>query len=668
MRVAINPIDNKRLIGTQSTDLVGTSTGTTHPSSRTSSSGDDLPLVSSDSGNLLGTNGDPETDIPSPTDDPAAYAAWVKTELDSLTPLFENYDTLKTLASHGDTAAKKLVARLDKFKPKYDSLTNWQSAHADWYLSNGRVNPDIDGDGLTNDYEKQIGTDATSNDTDGDGLTDAGELALQKIVGYEWMDPTNADANHDGRIDGSNLPDRILARYSTTPPVRSNSTDTPGDTTTPPDWEVTVGQYQQVNVADGNQTIEGTGDVVINASGNARNISKDGTSLKIETDQGTIVIKNFFDAQGNPARKVDFNGKFDSVTFDNRLSPDDLQGIDTDNDGVVNFGLHIEAMVDADNIDETPVDPFNGAVPIVPGADGEIVYDLSQVNGSVEFDFSEKIDGQEVKQNKMRKDTNGDRLIDAMDSHGTVLKTFRLTNVGSKIDNYQIKFKLADNGQLFDGTDMTAWVTGGNGDDMVWLGGGYADGGNGTDTLLQQGQAKSVTFYGGSGDDILRGGDAKDYLDGGSGMDIIDSGGGVDTDAMIGGTGSDVIIGRNADGHYRIDGGSGDTDLSNVSGPNASLSGIDVGPSQRNSVIEHLRTRLADSSLTGAARDADQNALEQLSSDAAGAADQMRDLVLSYLGTKTGKNEENYGIQTGADWGDINGGLNNDTNQDPNNP
>lgn len=58
---------------------------------------------------------------------------------------------------------------------------------------------DTDGDGLTDDEEKALGTDPTKKDTDGDGLTDREEV---KVFG---TDPLNPDTDGDGYSDGAEV-------------------------------------------------------------------------------------------------------------------------------------------------------------------------------------------------------------------------------------------------------------------------------------------------------------------------------------------------------------------------------------------------------------------------------------------------------------------------------
>ncbi|WP_133241161.1 binary toxin-like calcium binding domain-containing protein [Nocardioides gansuensis] len=58
---------------------------------------------------------------------------------------------------------------------------------------------DSDGDGLTDDQEKQIGTDPGNPDTDCDGLNDGAE------VNTHGTNPTKADTDGDGLVDGAEV-------------------------------------------------------------------------------------------------------------------------------------------------------------------------------------------------------------------------------------------------------------------------------------------------------------------------------------------------------------------------------------------------------------------------------------------------------------------------------
>jgi hypothetical protein len=61
------------------------------------------------------------------------------------------------------------------------------------------VNPDTDGDGLSNLEEQMFGTAWREVDTDDDGITDGDELGLL------GTDPTRADTDGDGADDGEEI-------------------------------------------------------------------------------------------------------------------------------------------------------------------------------------------------------------------------------------------------------------------------------------------------------------------------------------------------------------------------------------------------------------------------------------------------------------------------------
>ncbi len=73
---------------------------------------------------------------------------------------------------------------------------------------------DSDGDGLTDQQEKELGTDPNNPDTDGDGLNDGAEVDTTKT------NPKNPDTDGDGLNDG----DEVF-KYNTDP----NNPDTDGD-------------------------------------------------------------------------------------------------------------------------------------------------------------------------------------------------------------------------------------------------------------------------------------------------------------------------------------------------------------------------------------------------------------------------------------------------------
>lgn len=70
---------------------------------------------------------------------------------------------------------------------------------SDFKVSGTPSNIDTDGDGLTDGYEREIGTDPNNPDTDGDGLTDGEEVLTYKT------DPLNPDTDGDGLKDGDEV-------------------------------------------------------------------------------------------------------------------------------------------------------------------------------------------------------------------------------------------------------------------------------------------------------------------------------------------------------------------------------------------------------------------------------------------------------------------------------
>lgn len=95
---------------------------------------------------------------------------------------------------------------------------------------------DMDGDGLTNAQETEIGTLLRSTDSDGDGLTDFDEVETYQTSPI--TDDTDGDGISDGKevqavktdptsrdSDGDNLPDPVEVKRGTDP----NSPDTDGD-------------------------------------------------------------------------------------------------------------------------------------------------------------------------------------------------------------------------------------------------------------------------------------------------------------------------------------------------------------------------------------------------------------------------------------------------------
>lgn len=66
-------------------------------------------------------------------------------------------------------------------------------------VNSSAISNDIDGDGLSNDEEKVLGTDSNKVDTDEDGLFDRQEVKIYKT------DPLNSDTDGDGYTDGDEI-------------------------------------------------------------------------------------------------------------------------------------------------------------------------------------------------------------------------------------------------------------------------------------------------------------------------------------------------------------------------------------------------------------------------------------------------------------------------------
>lgn len=113
------------------------------------------------------------------------------------------------LTAHGNlTPSDKLNPPID------DQIDGFWGGLLSVVYNFGPDEGDKDGDGLTNSFEKSIGTDPNNPDTDGDGLKDGEEVNTYNT------DPLRPDTDSDGLSDG----DEVL-RYKTNP----LKADTDGD-------------------------------------------------------------------------------------------------------------------------------------------------------------------------------------------------------------------------------------------------------------------------------------------------------------------------------------------------------------------------------------------------------------------------------------------------------
>ena len=110
-----------------------------------------------------------------------------------------------------------LVGDNTEFNAMYSLGVNYRPGTelpSEFQVSGEPSNLDTDGDGLTDGFEREIGTDPLNPDTDGDGLSDG-----QEVLKYK-TDPLNPDTDGDGLSDG----DEVKV-YSTDP----LNPDTDGD-------------------------------------------------------------------------------------------------------------------------------------------------------------------------------------------------------------------------------------------------------------------------------------------------------------------------------------------------------------------------------------------------------------------------------------------------------
>lgn len=124
----------------------------------------------------------------------------------------------KAVALSFDLGARVLQKNSDNYTNGVENFLG-----TDWYPT-GRVglnfyfgdsdDDDADGDGLTNGYEKKIGTDPKKADTDGDGLSDFEEVTRLHTS------PLKSDSDQDGLSDGDEV-----VKYHTDP----LKVDTDGD-------------------------------------------------------------------------------------------------------------------------------------------------------------------------------------------------------------------------------------------------------------------------------------------------------------------------------------------------------------------------------------------------------------------------------------------------------
>lgn len=99
-----------------------------------------------------------------------------------------------------ELSAQGNICTSDELNPPLDDQQDgFWSARLAFLYTFGPSNDDIDGDGLSNKVEKQLGTDPKNPDTDGDGLKDGAEVKDYKT------DPLKPDTDGDGLCDGEEV-------------------------------------------------------------------------------------------------------------------------------------------------------------------------------------------------------------------------------------------------------------------------------------------------------------------------------------------------------------------------------------------------------------------------------------------------------------------------------
>jgi hypothetical protein len=644
-----------KTVGTQS-GTVNTSTGTPEPT-------DEGAPVSGDGSDVGITSGDvPPSD---PDSDPGAYAAELEQMGDDRDQLLAWRDQLEVLAENGDVGAQTLIAKIDqalqemgfgneydteKFEELYDEYIDFMpDEDLDGDGVKNKDDADIDGDAVTNEAELANGTSAYNQDSDGDGITDYGELWIQQHnYDYTWMDPTNPDANHNGIIDGKELPTSLTVDNNGQPIIvggqpssSTSSSGTDGTTGTSSSSLIWGPPSSGAQSAGWGDTVDASaGDTVVNLAGENIEVStsSDGNDLIVTNkDTGeTITVQNYQEG------KVYFEGTSGDITTNN-FSSSNLTGVDGDGDGYADAGVHFASGMNTASI-QNNYDPFNGSMPIdeTNSTAEEIVY-LAD-GGSGVFQVPDSMGGNAV---EVTFDGN-DVIVTVKDgTNGEAIQSFRLKDAKDEVEAGSISFQLGDEGTYFY-TEGQVTVTGGKGNDMISVGSGSkAYGGAGNDYLVAVGaDAAGVTLDGQDGDDLLEGGDGADTLVGGKGYDAAYSGAS-DGDTFDMGDGNDIAIVSDTSNtsNYNLNMGSG-VDMSNdTNTADVEAGSVDVRMDDLDGLNKFLEEQQGEA--TGELLEALEDAGGVAEMGAQMASSTVKDAFLAYLGTKKGEIETSYGSDHG---------------------
>ena len=241
-------------------------------------------------------------------------------------------------------------------------------------------NPDTDGDGLTDGEEKELGTDPKNPDTDGDGIDDKEEVdgTGNKFDGKP-TDPTNPDTDGDGVNDGDEV--NRVDEDGNPAPTDPNNPDTDGDGVNDGDEEKDGTDPLNPDtdgdgVNDGDEKKDGTDPKSPDTDGDGVNdgdekkngtdpLNKDTDGDGIEDGDEKSGVKNPW---GEPTKDKD--GKLVSNPKgegEENGAPTNPSDDDSDNDGV-NDGQEIKDGTDPNNPD-TDGDGVNDGQEKIDGTD-----------------------------------------------------------------------------------------------------------------------------------------------------------------------------------------------------------------------------------------------------------------------------------------------------------
>lgn len=595
--------------------------------------------------------------IPSPESDPQGYADSLEAKIEEQEDLQALREQLEYLAERGDAKAAELLGKLnaallserdyDKLMEEYDEYAMYTSNED--FDGDGIKNKDdfdADGDGVTAEAEAHNGLSDFSVDFDGDGITDYGELYLQG-KGY-WVDPTNPDANHNGIIDGKELPSSISfdgqgnsVLVGGQPQSGGTSgADGAGTASSNLVWGNPSADAQTVDGATGG-TIDGEGDVVFNASGDLDiSLSEDGKDLIITQGGVATTIKNY------EGRKIYMNGTSENVTFHD-MNAGVLNAKDSDSDGFADSGVKWGDGIKVAS-SSNAYDPFGGSVAIDEAASTseETVYNANGVAGT--FELPTTMGGNVV---EITFEGN-DVIVTVKESTGgDPIKKFRLKDGKTAVENGDITFKGTDADDYFY-TEGKVTVYGGKGNDYIATGAGsqiYGEDGN--DILSVSGTASGSRLDGGAGDDVMEGSDGVDNLVGGAGNDAMYTGTS-EGDSLDGGTGDDIGIVSNTatDANYTIQMGGG-IDMSNSTNTSVVEGGsVDVRMDDLDGLRAFLQGQKTEAS--GALLEELDKATELTDNAAQMASGTVRDAFLAYLMKKKSQLESSFGADHSGGYGD----------------